>query len=125
MQKLCDYFVKTYLGLDDGFEGDFPRRLWNNSVESYNLKLKKFVGNSSPAIFKAVKTFQNEECNAALNFYRAEPAPPKHSSVVASEALFQQNKRMFQAGKSLSTLTFVKLQECMSSSIMPMWRLQK
>ncbi|CAF0854178.1 unnamed protein product [Brachionus calyciflorus] len=84
MEKFSDYFVDTH------FEGSYPIEIWNhfdadgprtnNNLESYNKKLKAFVGVAHPNLFKSIDVFQKQETAAFVKYQHAikgKPAPPR------------------------------------------------
>jgi hypothetical protein len=107
IDEFMEYILHTY------FEGEFPVDMWNhfdnqakprtnNSLEAYNLKLKKFIKVSHPNIYLAVGALQAEEVDAGTEYHRAlngEKPGPRRKLYVTKDGAYGAYKDLLLAGE--------------------------
>ena len=75
----------------------------NNRVESYNLKMRKFVGAAQPEINKAVNAPKGFETTATNTYLRAKlkdaRANPSRREWHDCEVILKRSKAQYSAGK--------------------------
>ena len=77
---------------------------------SANLKLNKHMGVSDPDVWRSIKLFQTEECNASLSLHRAlkcDLPRSKRSAILLNEAMFAQYKAML-VSSDMNVDTYMK-----------------